>query len=110
MNITIKETGEIKSLTIVDPRSGNDWINDLMGNYNALPDDGIMTHDDYEWWAGLTAALAEADRRIVRIEERLLVEDPDARINFLDDVEALDANDLEYLPRRVNELCDEYEL
>ena len=110
MDITIKETGEIKSLTIIDPRSGNDWINDLMGHYNALPEDGVMTNDDYEWWSGLTAALAEADQRIVKIEEQLLVNDPDAYANFIYDLESLDANDLEHHPRRVNELCDEYEL
>ncbi len=37
MNIKIRETGEIKSLIIVD-RNGTDWTQDLLGNAGVLTD------------------------------------------------------------------------
>lgn len=58
MNIKIEETGEIKSLSIVD-RNGTDWTQDLLGNAGALSDGQFVAQDDgtyladqdtYDWW------------------------------------------------------------
>jgi hypothetical protein len=52
MNIQIKETGEIKSLTIRDDNN-IDWTADLITSARFdHNDDGdpIMTQADYEWW------------------------------------------------------------
>lgn len=68
MNVYIEETGEQKTLTAIDPKTGVDNIEDLLGNADvfALPVDngGIVSIDDddgptgiyrcnqstYEWW------------------------------------------------------------
>lgn len=46
--------GEVKFLSIIDKKSGCDWILDLLGNNNALIMDDeenyIMSSDDFEWW------------------------------------------------------------
>lgn len=61
MNVKIQETGKIETLGIIDPNSGVDWINDLIGNANALNDGQfvwsdeddayIANQDTYDWWA-----------------------------------------------------------
>lgn len=59
MNIKIRETGEIKSLIIVD-RNGTDWTQDLLGNAGVLTDGQFEREGDtsiyiadqatYDWW------------------------------------------------------------
>lgn len=59
MDITIRETGDVKILSIIDPRSGTNWIADLIGNAGAtgdgqFVDDGnggyIADQGTYDWW------------------------------------------------------------
>jgi len=56
MRIKIKETGEIKGLSIIDPENGVDWIADLVGSgsetyeYNEENDYYLMGQNDYDWW------------------------------------------------------------
>ena len=45
MDVKIIETGEMESLSIID--NGINWINDLMGNHEALPDREV-DEDGYE--------------------------------------------------------------
>ena len=57
MNVFIKETKQIKTLSIIDPKTGVDWIRDFIGNH----ENGQFTYDDeldvficdqenFNWW------------------------------------------------------------
>lgn len=54
--ITVKltDTGQTDTLSIIDPKTGIDWITDLLGNHGVYRnrDDGAvhMTSADCEWW------------------------------------------------------------
>jgi hypothetical protein len=60
MSVVIRETGERRTLSCVDPATGVDWAGELIGNSGAVGDyvdyDSaagvyVMSHDDYIWWA-----------------------------------------------------------
>ena len=69
MKVKIKETGEIKELVSIDPKTGLDWSQDLVGNTGAFMDgrfvwdEGedvyLVSLDEYEWWGEYTSGLAE---------------------------------------------------
>ena len=74
MKIVIRETGEIKGLSIVNPQSGIDYIKDFVGNTGAL-DDGQFSRDDerdayicdqgtFVWWATVVADNQALEDRI----------------------------------------------
>lgn len=60
MNVKIMETGEMTELNIIDPASGANWIQDLIGNANALNDGQFVWSEDddayiasqgtFDWW------------------------------------------------------------
>ena len=110
MDIKIIETGETEELTLVDPKSGVNWINDLMGNHGVLPscnDEGVylMSQDDYDWWADLTTQYQNADNRYHDLLTGLNGDTYDA---LLDDAQNINV-DLEHFPYALNNVCDEYE-
>ena len=111
MDIKIIETKEIETLDIIDPSTGINWINDLMGNHNALPkfDDMtgfyLMKKEDFDWWQELTESYQEADDRFYLLIREL---DEDAADQLLNDGQNINC-DLEDLPSCLNQLCDEYE-
>jgi len=60
MNIIIKETGKVETLSIIDPKTGVNYISDFIGNQGALSD-GQFTFDEnkdgwvadqatFDWW------------------------------------------------------------
>jgi len=110
MEITIIETGEKEELTIIDPKSGCNWINDMMGNCGALPDynddDGTyhIAKDDFEWWDNLTAAYQKADEDYHGLLNNLDGQDYD---NLIADFENLSC-DLEDYPNCLNQICDNH--
>ena len=110
MEITIIETGEKTKLNIIDPKSGCNWINDLMGNHNELPDyndeDGThhMSQVSYDWWADLTKNYQKADDRS---NERLNNLEGDKYDNMLTEIQDINC-ELEDLPANINAICDEY--
>lgn len=65
MKIIIKETYEVKTLSIIDPKTGVDYIEDLIGNTGALTngqftwdeyfDAYFCDQDTYDWWSNLVA-------------------------------------------------------
>lgn len=116
MEIKIKETGKIEELNLVDPRSGVDWIGDLMGNHDATPeteidDDGdetgyyLMSQEDFNWWEDLTERYQKADDRFYRLIKE---------VNDLQREELLQAQhsecccDLENYPEQLNSVCDSF--
>lgn len=112
MKIKIIETGKIEELNIIDPKSGVNWINDLMGNHGALPeydedsDYYLMSLNDFEWWDNLIDAYQSADNRHHDLLSRL---DEKSLNNFVVEIEDNTAVDLEDLPRVIHFICDKYE-
>lgn len=109
MEIKIIETGEEVELSITDPKSGCDWISDLMGNHDELPeieedeegyDTGfrLMSQESFDWWKTLTVSLEKAEDRLHELEY-----DEDEKNEFIGNC------DLEDLPSYINQFCDHCE-
>lgn len=81
MKVQIKETGEIKTLSIIDRKSGVNYVSDLIGNAGALNDgqfkyqdyDGTYLADQgtYDWWAQYIEDSETTDREIDALAEKL---------------------------------------
>jgi hypothetical protein len=90
MDIRIKETGELKSLSIIDPQTGCNWEIDLMGNHDAdmIYDDDegvyIMDHETFDWWDDLLARYQTADYKLN--ETRCGVDNPESLDAYLVDM------------------------
>lgn len=80
MDVRIVETGELKHLSMVDPDTGVDSVQDFIGNQNAL-NDGQFEWDDetgeyratqgtYEWWAELIEKYWAMNEALVEARER----------------------------------------
>lgn len=110
MKIRIIETGKTEELSIIDPKSGTNWINDLMGNHGALPeyddedDCYLMQQESFEWWDKLVDDYQAADNRRHNLLQRL---DEEKRDKFVAEITDTDV-DLEDLPTIINNICDEY--
>jgi len=61
MQVQIKETNEIKELTLNDPKTNTDYVVDFIGNTGALDDGQFFDYDDdtetytatretFDWW------------------------------------------------------------
>lgn len=66
MEIKIKETNEIKTLKLIDPKTGCDWIKDFLGNNGADinyddDDNAVMSADDFKWWSDAVDRQSEID-------------------------------------------------
>lgn len=116
MDIKIIETGETEELNIIDPKSGANWINDLMGNHDALPEleedeDGyetgyhLMTQEDFDWWKNLTEEYQKADNRF---NELLKTVSNDKYEELQSDAHNINV-DLEDFPAALNNVCDYYD-
>lgn len=112
MKVKIKETGEIRELSVVDPRTGVDWIQDFVGNAGALIDGQFTAQDDgtyvaskgtFEWWE---KAANEHQAMDERIEELSDLYGSDVITNIVSLVADVD---LEDLPSVVNRELDEFE-
>ena len=112
MEIKIEETGVEVELSIIDPRSGVDWISDLLGDHNVVMKEGggigdllEMSQDDYEWWSDLTERYQIADFRYYDLRKTL----PDDDSGYL--VEAVEnlSCDLEDYPELLQQICDDFD-
>ena len=112
MEIKIKETGAEVELSIIDPKSGVDWIGDLLGDHNAKPEEDeetgefCMSQEDYDWWSDLINRYQIADDRWFELYKTL----PDDDSGFL--VEAVEnlSCDLENYPELLQQICDDFEM
>lgn len=110
MDITITETGATEELTIIDPESGVNWINDLMGNHGALPEyndeDNTyhMIQEDFDWWDNLVKEYQTADNRYQELLNSLNGDDYDRLLAEVQDLGC----DLEDYPGFLNQICDNY--
>lgn len=111
MNVKIEETGKIETLEISDPKSGMNWINDLMGNHGELPeyddeqDIYLMDQESFDWWKSLTTNLDAAENRY----QELRSESDDPHKMDDDKNEFVGNCDLEDLPGYIDQFCDQAE-
>lgn len=74
MEIIIRETGKCETLSIIDNKTGVDYINDFVGNHGAL-DDGqfdfdadrgvyVCNQETFEWWDAVAADHQKLECRI----------------------------------------------
>ena len=76
MELFIKETGAIETLSIIDPRTGCDYIFDFVGNTGAFDRefeatdenaDFVISQADYDWWAKVVADNQALEYRIAAL-------------------------------------------
>ena len=77
MKLYIKESGSIETLSIIDPKTGCDYIFDFVGNTGALERefektdkaDFVVNQADYDWWAKVVADNQALEFRIAELVE-----------------------------------------
>ncbi len=112
MNVTIIETNEETILSIIDPKSGMDWTNDLLGNHGELPDyndetDSYhMDQESFDWWSDLIERYEAADNRLHELKQSLSWEETEEIEAILESVLSCD---LEDKPEAMQQVCDEWE-
>ena len=92
MEIVIKETGEVETLSLIDSSTGCDWFNDLVGNHDGFNDnpeygfakefdeDGYSTgrfvtsQENFYWWADIVCQIDNVDNRIDNLKDEFGVE------------------------------------
>ena len=78
MLVKILGTNEIEELVLIDGRTGCDWVNDLIGNYDGFGNDtscqfkavddeelGLVyetSQENYYWWEACIAGIEHKDR------------------------------------------------
>lgn len=109
MQVIIKETGIRENLTLIDHKTGMDWVKDLIGNHDALGSQFIkneeqdaweVSQEDYDWWESVIANMQKLDNRIERISKM------DTEENVYEVVAFAGASDLEYHVALVNQELD----
>lgn len=80
MRVKIKETGEIKDLGIIDPKTGVNYVADFIGNTGALGKEFLYNEDeeyyealqdDVEWWENVIEAHEHIDDVLMVMSEDL---------------------------------------
>lgn len=79
MKLYIKETGAIETLSIIDPKTGINYIADFIGNTGAFDRgrefektdkaDFAISQNDYDWWAKVVADNQAIEYRIADLAE-----------------------------------------
>ena len=80
MKIIIKETSEIRDLSIIDPKTGCDFIADFIGNMGAFTD-GQFDYDDnfdvyicdkdtFDWWDTVVTENQNLEDRIYELSQK----------------------------------------
>lgn len=119
MELTIIETGEVKTLTLIDAKSGQSWIKDFIGNADGFGfKDGVndnansyIVYDkeeeayytssaNFDWWEKVVSDREALDERIKELSEK---HGPDAVQNVLITVSV----DLEHEATEMNAALDE---
>ena len=113
MNIIIKETLAVETLSIIDPKSGVDYISDFIGNQGALSDGQFTWNDEkhafecdqdtFDWW---DKVVAEHQALGYRIQELAEEHGAEAVHNAYVEHERSHV-DLEDLPHAINSALDE---
>ncbi|MEN6565877.1 MAG: hypothetical protein ABFC57_06215 [Veillonellales bacterium] len=74
MDITIKETGEVKDLTIIDCKTGCEWTADLITAsdfWNDETEQYEMSHDDFDWWTEYISDTEKTEKEAEKLADEL---------------------------------------
>lgn len=81
LNVLIKQTNQVKSLSIIDPKTGIDYITDFIGNTGAFGREfETIEHNeaeyqtsegDFEWWENVVEIAQEADNLIFENSDKI---------------------------------------
>lgn len=94
MEVRIKETDEVVSLQCIDPRTGVDWMPDMIGNAGALNDQFVWNDDDevfeasqadVDWWQNYINDLEKTDADVAGLAEELGISESDIRERISDE-------------------------
>ena len=108
MQIKIAETDEIKTLSLIAPDTGVDWVRDFVASSDYYDDDDecyIMDEDTYDWWDDIIDRQQDNDNR----KYRLVCDGAD--VDELDDyiAAAVGGGDMEDVVARTASALDEWE-
>lgn len=73
MKILIKETGFIKELSIIDPTSGHDYIEDFVDgsiDYDEEKEFYVCDDDEYQWWLEVVISHQALRNRICDLKRK----------------------------------------
>lgn len=104
--------GQIKELSIIDPKTGCEWTSDLIGNengYDGYDDDQeihTMTPDTYDWWSSYVEAEQKLQDRAHALSAALGNED---REKFNQDMIDAADNDFEMMTAAQTEVVADWE-
>lgn len=111
MKIIIKETSSVETLSIINPKSGVDYISDFIGNTGALFDGQFEWDEDrdayvcdqgtFDWWDTVVMANQELEDRIYE-----LVKEHGSEAVY-EAIYAAGSTDLEDHAANVNQALDE---
>lgn len=108
----ILTNNKIKTLEIVDPKTGCNWVRDLIGNAGGF--DGYdydkelytMTKDTYDWWANYLKAEQALQNRASELKSSLNNDDAE---KFEQDMINAGGNDLESMQLSQNAIVEKWE-
>ena len=109
MDILVNNT--IKDLTIIDPTSGCEWTQDLIGNADGFDDYNdergmyTMSLDNYNWWSNYINIEQNLQDRIQTIRDEL---DNDAREQFEQELADTGDSDYEVMQSNVTNVVESY--
>jgi hypothetical protein len=66
--------GQIVELSIIDPKTGVDWIEDLLGNHDIGADEEgfyAMEEEEYEWWVHHVERHQEAEYALHEVSSEM---------------------------------------
>ncbi|MEN1990218.1 hypothetical protein [Paenibacillus hubeiensis] len=110
--VMINGAKTMRTLSLIDPSTGVDWVKDFIGNYDGFNDGQFVweetqgvylaTQDTYDWWAKVIGDQAVLAERIQNIKTQILdVDEVDRIVSESSDC------DLEDMALRVNAALDE---
>jgi len=112
MKVRIKETGKIKTLSIIDTVTGVNWVSDFIGNTGALQDGQFTEQEDgtyladaetFQWWSKVVEDREALD---VRIKEMTAVYGSEVIADIVQDSGNVDLEDYADV---VNQALDAFE-
>lgn len=110
MRIQIKETGQIRRLTAIDPETETEGTRKLLkrqnqlGPYNPYTNAHIMPQSNFDWWEDV---LPRYQRTLDQSHELTRSINASAKLRKV--IEGADSEAEDYFQRTLEAICDEHE-
>lgn len=111
LKVQITGTKEIRELSMIDPSTGADYVQDFIGNYDALADGQFIwdeeagayqaEQDTFDWWSEVISAQNALAERIAELKKEQGSDEVEAVVAAASEV------DLEDHAAAVNKALDE---